>query len=150
MRFKQLKDVLDYLINAHQQMGEYYTQLSDTVLQQRVKLILDYLAEHENHISNELLQYEKDAPYGVLNAWFQDIQDDPLLLKLEQPPAPDLSEEQVMRIALELDDRLISLYEQLASHCKSSAARDALENLLDQEKQRKKRFVLSMLRMHDL
>lgn len=149
MQFPKLHDILDYVVKTHQQMSQLYQNLSHKAEQKKVKLLLDYLVEHEKAISSNLLEIEEHTPSQVLNLWYQELTRDPLFRQYhEKDYGKDISLNDVIQIALELDDRLIDLYQLLASHTKSNKAKETLNNLLYMEKQRKKQFMFNALQLN--
>ncbi|MCX4025675.1 hypothetical protein H0A36_20000 [Endozoicomonas sp. SM1973] len=149
MQFPKLHDVLDYVVKTHWQMSQLYQKLSHKAEQEKVKLLLDYLVEHEKAISDYLIKIEEHTPSQVINLWYQELTNDPLFRQYHAKDFDkDISLNDVMQIALELDDRLIDLYQLLASHAKSHQAKETLNNLLYLEKQRKKQFLLNALQLN--
>ncbi|WP_163835167.1 hypothetical protein [Spartinivicinus ruber] len=149
MQFPKLHDVLDYVVKTHWQMSQLYQKLSRKAEQKKVKLLLDYLVEHEKAISDNLLKIEEHAPSQVINLWYQELTNDPLFKQYHAKDyGKDISLNDVIEIALELDDRLIDLYQLLASHAQSSKAKETLNNLLYIEKQRKKQFMMNALQLN--
>ena len=51
MRFEQTKDVLEHARSFHQRISDFYHDLSDQTGQQRLKLLLDYMAQREQELA---------------------------------------------------------------------------------------------------
>ena len=51
MRFKQLSDVLDWAQALHRKLAELYRDRAGSHTQDRIGMLLTYLAEHENALA---------------------------------------------------------------------------------------------------
>ncbi|MDR5901252.1 2-hydroxyacyl-CoA dehydratase [Halomonas icarae] len=116
MRFHQVKELVDWAVDFHRRLAEQYTALAQGEVSERVKMALEYLAEHEEKMQRELEEYRQEDQRGVLDAWFDDPSDFPHPPMLERlPKSLDCSSVQsVLATALTAHRTLQDLYEHRA------------------------------------
>lgn len=151
MHYKTVKDVVDYSRKLHQQISKLYQEISQDQTQVRVKMLLDYLQRHESHLEEVLSQFEHDKSQKVLDSWFQYAPDQSITEVLEGIEiSNNMSTDEVIVMALKLDDYFIELYEGMVENASSSAVKSVFQNLLDMEQQEKIRTSRAALTMHDM
>lgn len=163
MRFQTTRELLDKLRYFHQQASRYYHQLAeDSHDQERVKLLLDYLATHEEKLADATEQYENDMTVGLADTWFDDAPElkltDALQTLMRSPRevgAPSLGStfadvDDVLRLGLLLDDYLILSLENLAQQAESSESREAFCNLSMMVQADKRKLVRDTLGLQGL
>jgi len=151
MHYKTVKDVVDHSRRLHQQISQLYQEIRQEQSQERVKMLLDYLKRHEDHLEQSLEKFEKDKSQKVLDSWFQYVPDQDISEVLEQVEINDhMSVDEVILMALKLDDYFIDLYEGMVEHSSSSAVQSVFQNLLDMEQQEKIRTARTALNMSDM
>jgi len=151
MNFQTVKDVVDHSRRLHAQISDLYQSLSQGQEQVRVGMLLDYLKRHEDHLAESLSQFEKDESQKVLDTWFQYAPDQDLTEVLSNIEVSDhMSTEDVVAMALQLDDYFINLYEDMVEHTSSSAVKAVFQNLLEMEQQEKIRMSKTALQLNDM
>ncbi|MDD5582371.1 MAG: hypothetical protein PHS99_04055, partial [Candidatus Marinimicrobia bacterium] len=60
--FKQARDVLNYSKEFHHQLDEYYKTLNNKTDKIRVKMLLDYLMDHEKKLEKNIERIEETIP----------------------------------------------------------------------------------------
>lgn len=151
MHFKTVKDVVDYSRRLHLQISELYERLSQETAQARVSMLLEYLKRHEKHLEETLCKFEKDKSQTVLESWFQYAPDqnlDDVLASMEIHSEMDVDD--VVLMALKLDDYFIDLYQGMVNDSSSSAVKAVFQNLLDMEQQEKIQLAKTALQVHDM
>ena len=151
MHYQTVKDVVDHSRKLHQQIGQLYSKLSEDQAQEKVSMLLDYLQRHESHLETSLCEFENDKSQKVLDSWFQYAPDhniDDVLAKMEMHD--HMSTDQVVGMALKLDDYFIDLYQDMVDNTGSSAVKAVFQNLLDMEQQEKIRTAKTALQMYDM
>lgn len=150
--FQQARDVVDHTRNFHHQLSEFYEKLKRETERERVKMLLDYLSRHEKHLEETLAQYEDDVSEKILDAWFQYVpeEEDQDLSPEKLHVKPDMSVEDVIRMALQLDDYLVKLYEGMVERANFPEVREAFLNLLELEKQEQHQVSKNALSMTDI
>lgn len=152
MRFETTRDVLDYVKQFHRKARNLYSELADQEEQERLKLLLNYLSRHENHLAKSLADYEKETSEKILNTWFQYVPDQALLESINDIDIePNLSVDEIVDLAMRLDDCLIQLYKEMIDHSSAiSEVKEVFQNLLDMEKQEQHRLARSRLGTLDI
>jgi len=151
MHYKTVKDVVDHSRRLHQQISQIYSDMSQQHTQERVKMLLDYLQRHEKHLEEVLCQFEQDKSQKVLDSWFQYAPDQDLTEVLAQINIKDdMSTDEIIAMALKLDDYFIELYENMVENSHSSDAKSVFQNLLEMEKQEKIRTARTALTLQDM
>lgn len=151
MHYKTVKDVVDYSRKLHQQISKLYQEISQDQTQERVKMLLDYLQRHEAHLEKSLNQFEHDKSQAVLDSWFQYAPDQSITEVLESIEITNhMSTDEVIAMALKLDDYFIELYEGMVENASSSAVKSVFQNLLEMEQQEKIRTSRAALTIHDM
>lgn len=151
MSFERTRDVIDYMRDMHASLGSYYIQLSDTAEKQKVKMLLDYLSRHQSHLALSLQKYEADASHKILETWFQYTPQLDILKMLDkQSLEAEMSVDEVIKLAIDLDDAMINIYKEMAENTHSSDVKDVFNNLIQMEQQEKLRSVRDALMLQDL
>lgn len=117
MRFQQVKDVLDHVIVYHRELAAEYRTLVPTVRDERVGMLLGYLADHEDQQRIGLERYdESDEHRSVLDTWLQNAPDLGHIKKLEELKgcASCTSMDDVMEQARKIHETLGDMYRTLA------------------------------------
>ena len=74
MRFHQVREVVSWAVDFHAQLAKQYAALAKQSEDERVRMALDYLAEHERKMQRGLGSYlASDSEHrNVLDTWFSD------------------------------------------------------------------------------
>ncbi|MGR6874779.1 hypothetical protein ACU6U9_21405 [Pseudomonas sp. HK3] len=151
MHYKTVKDVVDHSRQLHQQISNLYQEMGQDQTQERVKMLLVYLQRHEEHLEKSLNQFEHDKSQKVLDNWFQYAPDQNISELLDNIEINNhMTTDEVVEMALKLDDYFIELYEGMVENATSSAVKSVFENLLDMEKQEKIRTARTALAINDI
>jgi hypothetical protein len=151
MRIQQLSEILTLIADARLEMKALYARMSQHVDATRVKMILDYFQQHEQKVHDSLMRYSKDAPKRILDTWYQDIVFEDFSARCKAVTlAPNASDEDVLELHLDLENRLIEFLEKVAITGATEEIRSALMGLVEVERTRQKRLVHSVLRMEDI
>jgi rubrerythrin len=151
MRYQTVKDVVEHARQLHKQIAGFYKQLSNRQHQERIKMLLDYLARHEANLEQMLANFDKDHSQKIWDEWFQFATDDTLSQTLQGAVVhADMTVDEIVTLALQLDDYFINLYQDMALHASSAAVKGVFENLLAVEQQEKNRTVRTALELKDL
>jgi len=144
--------VLDYAKDFHHQLSRYYKTLNDKTDQVRVKMLLDYLAIHEEKLEKNIEHIEENISAKVLGTWFKYTLCEDLRKELSSMiiRIDDMSVEEIIRMAIQLDDCLIRIYKKIAQNSDIPEIRDIFTNLSELEDHEKRRFVMDSTRMYDM
>lgn len=151
MRFKQLQDLLEYVVKGREHLSQLYSRLEHSVDIERSKMLLSYLAKKEWEQRDSLLAYLEGAPEGVRDTWFENAYDSDVLgaidrTQLGAKATPDV----ILGVALDLDTQLISLLEKNVAVAPSQAVTSAMKNLISHEEEFQRRLTLSVERLEDI
>lgn len=151
MRFQTARDLLDQASGLHEGLARYYERLSGEAQKERVKLLLDYLARHEQNMSEVLGRYSRETADKVRNAWFSHELDGEFVKCIPPArPVTELDNAGIIDLAIQLDDCIIDLYQLIAMNSELPEAREAFTNLVNLERQEKLRMVRQAMRLDDL
>ena len=151
MRYTQIRNVLDEARDFHGQLAEYYGQLSDNAVQQRVGLLLDHMSSHERNLQQGLAAYEDDAARQVMDTWVDLSRHEEILATFEQTPiAADTSVDGVTRAAMDVDRCLLRFYRDVAGSAESETVREVFSNLVDMEEAELRKLAFGALQATDI
>jgi len=151
MHYQTVKDVVDHSRQLHQDISGLYAKLSENQAQERVGMLLEYLKRHEDHLEQSLNQFENDKSQKVLDNWLQYSPDQDISDVLASVTISDhMTTDQVVNMALKLDDYFIDLYQEMINNSASSSVKVVFQNLLDMEQQEKIRMSKTALQLNDM
>jgi hypothetical protein len=152
MRFRQIREVLDWTRTFHDTLAKDYDGMAKGHEKDRVGMLLQYLSEHERAQSSALQHYEEDAARSLLATWYDQAPE----IKLP----PDLNTlcdtlekvdtETVLALSIAFHDTLIDMYAALAAKAPTPTAKTLFDSLRSQETQEKMRTVRDALRLEDI
>ena len=149
--YERTQDVLDHVRAFHDDLGKRYEQLSSESQQERIKMLLNYLGRHERHLEECLADYEETASRGILETWFKFVPQEARLLKLDDMKlTPDMSVDDIVDVALRMDNCVVELYRELADISVSQQVKDVFTNLLTMEEEQKHKMIRNTLMLNDL
>lgn len=151
MRFEKTREILDHAREFHHLIAQAYHRLGEQTDRERMRMLLSYLETHENHLEETLTEYENEAAEKVLGHWFQtspcDAKFKELRALLEQAP---LTEEDVVAMAIEVDNCLIDMYKQLARIAEDDSVCDMFKALIRLEEHEERCMVRDSMRFQDI
>jgi len=151
MRFQQLKEILDHMIDSRSAMSQLYRRMTGQADSPRAKMLLEYMVIHEKEVIEKLSNYQDEASPRVLDTWFENVQGEDftaLCLKIELPAT--MTEQDVLGMALDLENRLLEVLHAALEVAPTQDVKSAIESLLQAERVRQQRFVHSTMRMDDM
>ena len=151
MRFKQVGELVQGLIDARLALGKLYARLAAQVDSSRSRMVLEYLSGRERAGHDQLLNYLQQAPRGVIDTWFQNAFDSDFVarlnrIQLDAGACPN----DVLELALGLDQQLIELLAQQAAQASTPESRDALLSMMADEQLQQRKMVLNIARFEDI
>lgn len=155
MSVEQTRGVIDRAREFHQQVGEYYHRLADVAERTRVRLLLDYMSQHEQRLATALAEYEDAAPTKVLNSWLQSAIDTDALHSVRRQLQdaridPSIGVEEMIVTGIQWSECLIAVYRDLAQRAEPESVRQVFENLLGMEEKAQQQFARDAGRLRDL
>lgn len=153
MAFETTKDVLDHAREFHIQLSDFYSLLSRKSEKQRIKLLLDYMSQHEKYLEETLARYEEEVSGKLLNTWFQYPPPKEILdtcRKVSISKTDDLTVDDVIEMAVKLDQCLIDLYKEMIKNSETDEMREVFSNLMEMEKRQELELVRDAQEWKDL
>jgi hypothetical protein len=151
MRMMQVRNILDQVRDLHGQLAEYYGQLADAAARQRVRLLLDHMSSHEHHLQTSLATYEEGATQQVMNTYVNYIDCEEILTICEHSTiTPEMSANEVIRVAMDIDNCLLRFYREVADRADTETVREVFRNLIDAEEAELRKLALDALAVADM
>ncbi|ACJ27595.1 Conserved hypothetical protein [Shewanella piezotolerans WP3] len=151
MRIQQLSELIDYVATCRIEMAQLYSRLHTQADSSRVKLMLEYFQHHQRQTAEKLENYIDEAPKKILDTWYKDIVFEDFVSRCQKQTLPaNMTEDDVLELHLELDNKLIGLIEKTSLSSACSETKGALEDLVRVEKIQQQRLVHSSIRMDDI
>lgn len=142
----RIVDLLERARKFHRDLADFYARLSHDAERQEVKQLLDYMSRHEEYLDCCLREYEKGASKAVLDTWFKPGPDFSEFTSFEHfRMHPDMTVDEIIDLALRLDQCLMKLYAYLAERAVCRECADALRELLEMEQTEERRVLRAAL-----
>ncbi len=145
MPFKQTRDVIEKARAFHSDLASFYHRLEAVAEKERVKMVLDWLASHEERMEAKLAEVEASTAKRMLDSWYQyppDATVQEAVARLDV--RPDMRAQDVICMALHLDENLLRLYKRAADTASMGEVRDVFESLLEEGKKEREKLVLDL------
>lgn len=150
MSYATVKDILEYSARLHQHASNLYQQLREQTQRDRVDMMLKLLSAHEQTLAQSLQSTQEHASATTLSEWHQfeasSIAD---VLSGGDAIHPDMSVDELVQIALKIDDYLIQLYRQMMSEAPSRDSQALFQGLISLEENEKMSTVRAALSVND-
>lgn len=152
MQVETMADVLEWTRGAHANMARCLEHCSASSKHEKVKMLLDYLAQHERTLERVLKLSQEDASQQALNTWCYDYFDKAPVKPHERCDNDfrdrDLNE--IIANVLAMHEKMIGLYRYIASRTEVPSSRALMESLLELEEHEAMRLARDTGRMTDL
>ncbi|MEC9481727.1 MAG: hypothetical protein UMU75_00185 [Halomonas sp.] len=152
MTVETIKDVLALTRELHANLACTLERAAHQAHEERLHMLLDYLARHERELSRVVALSESDAQAAALHTWCAEYVDKHpfALATLGGIDYASMDTAEVMRSLLTIHERLIDLYRYLATRAEVSSAEELLSNLLALEQHEAMRMVRDAEELEDL
>ncbi len=152
MRYEQTRTILQQLVpHYHRTVSRYYQTLADGDVSPRIRLMLDYLVDHELHRALALGEFCREASPHVLDHWFKGVEvnfPEPRTDLLGDAARSDLDE--LIKAAVAYKRILISYFGHLLEHCREPETLHLFQTLKTQEEKAMKRMIRHSQGLADL
>ncbi|MEZ0175352.1 MAG: hypothetical protein AB9Q20_13710 [Candidatus Reddybacter sp.] len=151
MRFATIQDVVDFARKLHTALSEQYAELEQLSSSERARLMLDHLNRHEQNLAQAMNKYEGDMAKGIAALWLQDVpelQSDELVDKVRGVDLGDV--DNIIAVALDVDEYLIKLYQRMADEVDSDEGRAVFNSLITLEDNERHRLSRAAFRLADM
>ena len=135
---KQVREFVDFGKHLHGKLKALFDELNEHAQLERVKMLLDFLSRHEEHMEESLARFEKESRHGILEAWLEyspglDVNKVMCKFHLSENPSSD----EIIQLALDFDDTLVNLYKEVVEKANDSKVKEVFKNLLQLEEKEK-------------
>jgi len=152
MRFEQTRRILHQLApDYHLAVSNFFQSMADGEVSPRVRLMLEYLIDHERHRALALGVFCQDASPHVLDHWFKGME-----INFPEAKTEILGEEsrtdldQLVKAAVGYKRELIDYFAYLLDHCTNEEAFYLFKTLKVQEEKEMKRMIRHAQGLADL
>lgn len=151
MRFKTVADVLHWVEGFHRQVQAELTGKWAETGDERIRMLLAYLADHEQRLTAALEAYEEDAPATILFTWYRNA-DCPLAMDHDalSEAVSDMDIDEVLACVVRCHNSLIELYETLRDRAEVPSVAEIFASLAAMEASELRRSVRDTNLLKDL
>ncbi|MCK5769520.1 hypothetical protein [Algiphilus sp.] len=150
MRFKQIRDLVDWAIGFHVALARRYRAVARQAEDKRVVMALEYLADHEHKLEAALRRHLDSGDDALLRTWLDDSGAWPHPHVLDDLAASkSLDLEDVTGTAIAVHRTLEQFYRAHAGAATNDHERAFLNALADGQASETRRMVRDMARLHD-
>ena len=149
--YQQGIEFIDYVRSFHHSLSEFYSNLKNDTQKEKVKMILDYLSEHECKMESTLFEFRESVSKKVSKTWFSFIESNQSWKCLENIQFKgEMSIDEIVEKAVELDECLISLYKHLSDYSSVAEVKSFFESMSDMESHEMRKIIRSIQRLEDI
>lgn len=136
MQVETLADVLEWTRLVHHNLAACLAQCSAGSRSERVKMLTDYLADHERELDRVVGLIEEDADTKALNTWVYDyFENTPVTLgEVCDPNFEDKTTEEIVEAVMALHEQIIDLYTYLSGRADVPSTVALINGLLSLER----------------
>lgn len=152
MRFEQTRTILQRRApEYHREVSAKYQRLAEGEVSPRVRLMLEYLIDHEEHRALALGEFCRGTPHKVLEHWLKGLE-----INFPQVPTGVLSEaarrdlDELIKSAVCYKQTLIHYFQYAAEHCTDKQTGSLFEKLGNQEDKAMRRLIRHSQGLADL
>lgn len=147
---KQTSDIFEEIRLFHNKSSDFFNHLHRKNEKGELKILLDYLTQHEKHREETILKYESENFSKSKDIWFKYVPVNNASSYLKHIKIdPSMSVQDVIRIAFDLDDQLIELYKLLVGNSKNTDIKNIFSSLLNRLVKEKKNLSRDTLWLND-
>lgn len=145
MSSEQARGLIEHARVFHRELEVFYHRLENIVQKERVKMLLEYLEEHERRMGERLRVMETQLSRPVLDTWFKfSAEPHAEHLVASFKARPDMSSSEVICLALDLDEYLLKMFKEAAVRAPDEQVREAFLSLYEEGKNERAKLVLDM------
>ena len=150
MSFKTVRDVLHLSQEIHANASNVFEQLREQTQRERIDMMLKLLSRHESQLAEALERVEESASRRVLDEWHQaEVSSVAQVLDGCGHCHPDISMEELVAMALKVDDALIGLYSHMAQDASNADTLQLFSSLVALEEAEKVKTSRAALSSYD-
>lgn len=151
MRFEKARDAIKHAKSFHVSLYQLYEFMATRENSQKVKLVLDYMIQHEKDLAETLNNYEKNTSTGVLDTWLQYTNDNNILKIPEQETLKStMSIEDIFELSIGFSDALIEVYKQVEEQVDETELKEIFISLANMQDKEKRKLSMNIDRLMDI
>jgi hypothetical protein len=152
MEIRTFGDLVDWTRQLHEHLARCLAHCADHNEEERAKMLLHYLAAHENEMEYVVGEFKRRADPKALNTYVVDyLEHKPIRThRTCDEPYAELGFNEICREIFDFHDQVTDLYRNLVGKAEIPEARELLESLLELEQHEAMRLVRQTGRMNDL
>jgi len=152
MQVETLKDVLNWTREFHQHLANCMHHCASQNESKRAKLLLDYLADHEQKLVEVLDGYLETADAKALNTWCLEYLDKNPIVRHElcDKPFAQMNADEIITEITHQHEQVIELYRYLRGRDAAPSYRELLDQLLSLEEHEAMRMSKAAKHLDDL
>ncbi|HDY85935.1 hypothetical protein LCGC14_0996180 [marine sediment metagenome] len=152
MQVETLKDLLNWTVDFHHQLSGSLADSAGENDNERAKLLLNYLAEHEQNVCKIIKEFLTNANSNALNTWCYEYLNKHSIIKHTHADAPfaDFDTAKINEAVTHLHQQVITLYEDLLAQIPANSAHELLEEVFSLEQHEAMRISQSANRLEDM
>ncbi|KFZ30577.1 ATPase [Pseudidiomarina salinarum] len=152
MKVESLRDVLKWTVTFHQNLKECLKECATKNEDERARLILIYLSEHEGSLERIISGFETVTNKNVLDTWCYDYLKEHKIIPHGHCDFPfsNLTMDEVVKEVTAEHKKVIALYEHLHSRVDTNSAQEFLATIQAVEEHEIRRMVQAANRFSDL
>lgn len=149
--FSQVRELLQHNQQLHSRTAQFYIDLSKEASDERVKMLLNTLVKHEQALATELKNYMQQAPFKILNTYFQFDHEHSVesLFEISFPPA-QITTADVENLATHIDNYFYNLYQEMLENADHPQVKELFENLHEHILEEKKKLSIDIYSLYDM
>lgn len=145
-----VNQIIDRVRMLHRDLAERVEDVQTAEDQERLRLVLDYIARRERYLDSALASFQNDAPHTVLNAGFKVIPGRPIKECLDLVKLDVKDPDSILRSVLEMDNCLNDILRATAKTAGTPEARELFGQLVEMAEREQRRLVRDTIEMEDL
>ena len=109
--YKKVGEIISLAAEFHRKLETVYRRLTDKTDKERVGMLLQHLSRHERQLHEGMKHFSAEGQQRLRETRIQYVTGDEQLELPELDFSAELSVNDVLSVALEVDDRLLTFYE---------------------------------------
>lgn len=132
--YGQVRDILNVAVEFHRRLKDFYRRLGEQTDRDRIQILLDHMSRHEEDFEQAMAKYNQERSKELLDTWMQ-YTPDQRSLDVPEPETlrADMTVDEVVATALDLDEKLVRFYSEAAHLAKTPEVKHLFEELTQQQ-----------------
>ncbi|MBF1802333.1 hypothetical protein [Alloalcanivorax profundimaris] len=152
MKVETFSDVLDWTRAVHRNLADCAAHCGAGSRHEKVRMLLDYVHEHETRLNRILESSQKDADPAALNSWaYEFFEKAPV--RPHEACAADFKDKdtgEIISAVLAQHNKIIEFYRYMASRAEVPSTQALMTNLLELEQNEARRMARDAGELDDL